>query len=248
MKFLLGWLLGCSFLPLAAQRDSLFERHQFDSLPYRLLRPLKVEPGKRYPLVIFLHGSGERGTDNELQLKYVAPLFLNDTARAQFPCFVLLPQCPATDRWVNVAWSSPQHTQRPQPTPSLAKVMELIGALKKELPINPKRVYLGGLSMGGFGTWELLARQPYVFAAAVPICGGADERTAPRIKHTPLWAFHGAMDNVVPPERSRNMIAALRKAKGKPRYTEYPLVGHDSWTNALAEPELLPWLFAQRLK
>lgn len=240
--------MACAFSSLAAQRDSLFERHLFDSLPYRLLRPYLEEPGQRYPLVVFLHGSGERGTDNEGQLSYVAPLFLNDTLRAKFPCFVLLPQCPLTDRWVKVEWNAPRHTLRSQPTPSLSKVMDLISIVKRELPIDARRVYVGGLSMGGFGTWELLARQPAVFAAAIPICGGADERTAPRIKHTPVWAFHGAMDNVVPPDRSRNMIWALRKARGKPRYTEYPLVGHDSWTNALAEPELLPWLFAQRLK
>ncbi|MCU0419799.1 MAG: dienelactone hydrolase family protein [Cyclobacteriaceae bacterium] len=248
MKYWLWLLASAPFFPVAAQRDSLFEHHQFDSLPYRLLRPLNEVAGKRYPLVVFLHGSGERGTDNELNLKYVASLFLNDTVRRKFPCFVLLPQCPATDRWVNVAWSSPTHTLRPAPTASLAKVMELIAEVKKQRPINPKRVYVGGLSMGGFGTWELLARQPTVFAAAIPICGGADERTASRIRHVPLWAFHGAMDSVVPPERSRNMITALRKVRGKPRYTEYPLVGHDSWVNALAEPELLPWLFAQRLK
>jgi predicted peptidase len=103
-----------------------------------------------------------------------------------------------------------------------------------------------GLSMGGYGTWDTLARYPGMFAAGVPMCGGADEKTALALAHTPLWVFHGAKDGVVKPSRSRNMVAALRKAGGSPKYTEYPEAGHDCWVPASKEPDLLPWLFAQK--
>jgi predicted peptidase len=238
------------FIPLLsmAQSDSLFEKHVFDSLPYRLLRPHNPEPGKKYPLVIFLHGSGERGTDNELNLKYVTPLFLDSIHRIKYPSYILIPQCPISDRWVNTQWNSSEHVMAKSPTASLARVMSLVDYSVREWAVDAQRIYVGGLSMGGFGTWELLARQPNKFAAAIPICGGGDVSTAKRIRKVPVWVFHGALDAVVPPERSRKMVMALKKAKGKPRYTEYPLAQHDSWTPALAEPELLKWLFSQRLK
>jgi len=100
--------------------------------------------------------------------------------------------------------------------------------------------------MGGYGTWDILTRHPDMFAAGVPICGGADENTAPRIAKLPIWVFHGEVDSVVPTIRSKNMIAALERAGGKPRYTEYPKCDHNSWTLAIQEPDLLPWLFAQK--
>ena len=117
----------------------------------------------------------------------------------------------------------------------------------KELPVDPKRVYITGLSMGGYGTWDLVARRPDLFAAAAPVCGGADEAHGRRGSRTsPIWAFHGAKDTAVKPARSRNMIAALEKAGGKPKYTEYPDVGHNSWDPAYKDPELFKWLFAQK--
>ena len=115
-----------------------------------------------------------------------------------------------------------------------------------ELPVDPQRVYLTGMSMGGYGTWDLVARRPDLFAAAVVVCGGADESTAVKIKHIPVWVFHGAKDTAVKPARSRRMVAALEKAGGKPRYTEYAEVGHHSWENAYGDAELFQWLFAQR--
>ena len=116
----------------------------------------------------------------------------------------------------------------------------------KDLPIDAKRVYVTGLSMGGYGTWDLLARKPELFAAGVPVCGGADEATAEAVKGVPVWAFHGAKDGVVKPARSKNMVAALEKAGAKPKFTEYPTVGHDAWNPAYKDPAMFAWLFAQK--
>src|SRR5207244_7702516 len=121
-------------------------------------------------------------------------------------------------------------------------------ALQKEFSIDPKRLYITGLSMGGYGTWDLISRHPELFAAAAPICGGGDEDQAEKIAKLPIWIFHGAKDQAVPVERSRNMVTALKKAGGEPKYTEYPDVGHDSWVRAYKDPELFAWLFAQKKK
>jgi predicted peptidase len=213
-------------------------------LPYRLLRPAKVEDGQRYPLVIFLHGAGERGTDNEKQLVHGVPQFVAN--REKYPCFLIAPQCPGPQKWVEVDWGAATHTQPKEPGDAGRQVLELIEKSLKELPVDPKRVYLTGLSMGGYGTWDLAARKPDWFAAVAPVCGGADEATAPKIKNLPTWVFHGAKDTAVKPERSRNMVAALKKAGGSPKYTEYPTVGHNSWDNAYSDPAFYEWLLAQK--
>ena len=215
-------------------------------LPYRLLKPLAVENGKRYPLVIFLHGAGERGADNEKQLVHGVPQFAAEENRKKYPCFLIAPQCPEGKRWVEVDWGSDSHTMPKEPGEAGRLTLELIDKLVKELPIDRDRVYITGLSMGGYGTWDLLARRPELFAAAAPVCGGADESTAEKIKHIPVWVFHGAKDTAVKPARSRNMFAALEKAGANPKYTEYPDVGHNSWDNAYRDPKLFEWMFAQR--
>lgn len=224
------------------------EKHVFEQdghkLPYRLLKPAMVDEGKKYPLVIFLHGAGERGTDNEKQLIHGVPQFVAN--REKYPCFLVAPQCPDGKKWVEVDWSADSHTQPKEPGEVGKLTLALIDKSIKELPVDPKRVYLTGLSMGGYGTWDILARRPDLFAAAAPVCGGADEATAAKIKDIPIWVFHGAKDTAVKPARSRNMVAALEKAGGKPKYTEYPDVGHNSWDLAYRDPEFFKWLFAQR--
>jgi predicted peptidase len=234
-----------------AKDDLPLEKHIYrdadgKELPYRLLKPLHAVEGKKYPLVIFLHGAGERGSDNEKQLIHGVPQFATKEAREKYPCFLIAPQCPAGQRWVEVDWSADSHTQPKEPGEAGRLTLELIDHAMKEMPIDPKRVYLTGLSMGGYGTWDLLARRPDLFAAAAPVCGGADEATAGKIKDVPVWAFHGAKDTAVKPARSRNMIAALEKAGGKPKYTEYPDVGHNSWDNAYKDPKFYEWLFGQK--
>lgn len=213
-------------------------------LPYRLMKPGTVEAGQTYPLVIFLHGAGERGTDNEKQLVHGVTDFAR--ARAKYPCYFLAPQCPEGQRWVEVDWSMPAHTMPKEPAAALRHVQELIDAVRKEYPVDAERIYATGLSMGGYGAWDLVCRRPELFAAAVVVCGGADEGQAARVKDVPVWLFHGAKDGAVLPARSRNMVQALKKAGGQPRYTEYPNVGHDSWVRAYRDPEMLAWLFAQR--
>jgi len=205
------------------------------SLNYRLLRPASLAEGKTYPLVIFLHGAGERGDDNKAQLRHGVRNFASKDFQAKHPCFLIAPQCPRNQFWGFRKGGDPSEL-----------VLSLIEELCRELPIDRSRIYLTGLSMGGFGTWDLLTRKPELFAAGLPICGGGDPKKADRLANVPIWAFHGADDKVVPPARSREMIEAIKKAGGKPRYEEYKGVGHDSWTQTYANPAVLDWLFAQK--
>src|SRR5262249_38529581 len=158
------------------------------------------------------------------------------------PCPRVAPQCPA-DGW----WSGSERNRKGRTHP-LTLVLELIESMRTEFSIDDSRIYLTGLSMGGYGTWEAVALKPDLFAAAVPVCGGGDVKAAPKIAKIPIWAFHGGKDGIVKPERSREMIEALKKAGGEPKYTEYPDAGHDSWTTAYADPKLHEWLFAQKKK
>lgn len=226
-----------------AQDFPEFDKLQYkilnDTLLYRLLKPAGLTENERYPLVIFLHGSGESGDDNTITLKHIAPLFLNEANRAQFPCFVLVPQCPANESWTYPDWYR-------EPKEPMSSVVALLDSLKSLPFIDSTRIYITGLSMGGYGTWYLLTKYPDKFAAAIPICGGGDAQQVEKFKHVPIWNFHGAKDDAVPVDGSRSMIQALKNVGAKPKYTEYKKVGHDSWVKAYAEPDLLPWLFGQK--
>jgi predicted peptidase len=243
-------LLSLFSLGVFAQKEyPAFERHLFiqgsDTLPYRLLKPQHYKKNKKYPLVIFYHGAGERGTDNNITLTHAAGLFLDSLNRLNYPCFVLVPQCPKGKRWVEVDWGADQHTQPAEISKPLKISLDVCDKLQKEFSIDVKRQYVTGLSMGGYAVWDVITRFPDRFAAAIPICGGGDEKTAEKIKNMTLWVFHGAKDKVVKPERSRNMIQAIENLGGKPKYTEYPEVQHNSWKNAYLEPDFLKWLFEQ---
>jgi predicted peptidase len=232
-----------------AQQNSLFDKllyaNKGDTLPYRLLKPVNPESKELFPLVIFLHGKGERGTDNEVQIKHISEFFLDTRYRGKYPCFVIAPQCSKKDTWADYSGNKDDISENPtKPTRLLLKLIEEVS---KEFPIDPSRIYITGLSMGGYGTWDLISRFPNKFAAAVPICGGGSPKIAPEIKHIPIWAFHGAQDRIVSPEESRRMIKALRDAGGTPGYTEYPDVEHNSWVHAYKEPHLIHWLFKQKL-
>lgn len=214
---------------------------------YRLLRPASVEPDSRYPLVLFLHGAGERGSDNAAQLKYLPTWLAEPAWRQQFPCFVIAPQCRSEHRWSAFNWSDKKSSPlAAEPTADLAAAIATLEEVCGSEPVDLDRVYLTGLSMGGYGSWELAARMPERFAAVVPICGGGDEAQAAKLVKLPIWCFHGGADRVVPVERSRSMIAAIEAAGGTSKYTEFPGVGHDSWTPAYRDSGLLEWLFAQR--
>jgi len=240
---LLAFLLG------AQDPEKEMEAREFQGagggkLLYRLCRPRGVEAGKKQPLLVFLHGAGERGDDNRKQLKNCVRNLLPVLEKNS--CILVAPQCPNGRRWVEVNWNAPAHDTPEKPSEPMGLLIELLAALRKELPVDEKRIYATGLSMGGYGTWDLILRQPELFAAAVPLCGGGDEKRAAAIARIPQWIFHGDKDTAVPTARSRNMVEALKKAGGEPKYTEYPGVGHNCWDKAYAEPELFPWLFAQK--
>lgn len=244
---------------LSAQDNSPYEKKEFikgtDTLRYRILYPLNYDAGKKYPLIMFLHGSGERGNNNEAQLVHGGKLFADSANRQKFPAFVIVPQCPSSDFWARLKREPGKDdslgkfrfdSNQPIGT-SLSLVSQLLDSLVASGTVSKKQVYLGGLSMGGMGTFELLWRKPNFFAAAFPICGGGDpEKVAIYGKKFPIWIFHGDADPVVPVSNSRLMKNTLLAAGAKVKYTEYPGVGHNSWDNVFVEPELLPWLFKQK--
>jgi predicted peptidase len=223
-----------------------------DTLPYRLLLPEGFDASKKYPLVLFLHGAGERGRDNEAQLTHGGRLFLNDTVRKSFPAIVVFPQCAPESYWSNVQRTTDSTGKRTftfqeggAPTRPMAMLENLLEEVQRQYRIKGDQVYVMGLSMGGMGTFELARRHPDLFAAAVPICGGAHPGTAGALKSARWWVFHGAKDDVVPPQLSEEMVSALKAQGAAVKFTVYPEAGHNSWDNAFAEPGLLPWLFAQ---
>jgi predicted peptidase len=220
-------------------------------MPYRLRVPSDFNSGAKYPLVLFFHGSGERGNDNEKQLVYGVSRFANSDSQAKYPCFVLAPQCPTHLDNQPIMWTGSREQMHllkldPDMAAPLRTALELLSMIQEKYQVDEDRIYVTGLSMGGFATWESLIRYPQRFAAAIPVCGGGDSSYADRIKHIPVWAFPGAKDTSVPVECSRLMIKMVEKAGGHPRYTEYPEVGHNSWDKAYAEPELLSWFFSQK--
>ena len=166
--------------------------------------------------------------------------------RSQYPCFVIAPQCPAEEKWVDADWDADSHIMKDKPAVPLDVSIELVHQMLKEHPIDRARIYVVGYSMGGFGAWDCIERWPDIFAAAVPVCGGGDETKAGRIARMPIWAFHGALDPTVKVSRSRNMILAVVMAGGLPRYSEYPAINHFSWGLAFSDSELFKWLFSQK--
>jgi predicted peptidase len=213
-----------------------------ESLLYRLFIPPHYDPKKKYPLVLYLHGGGGRGNDNRKQIDggngYLIDLFTGDDAQTRYPSFVVAPQSPMQEGWIE--------DDSITPTRQLRLVKEMIGELLRTYKIDEARVYVAGQSMGGFGTLAIISEYPQMFAAGVPLCGGGDQAKVSRLTNTPIWAFHGAKDESVPVERSRAIVAAIRNAGGQARYTEYADADHLVWSKVVQETELLPWLFAQR--
>jgi len=260
MKQTILFLLMLIALPLSAQDMSVFEKRVYtvnsQSLPYRIMFPKDYNPNKKYPLVIFLHGAGERGTDNEKHLKNGGQ-WLVDNLQSDYPAIVIAPQCPEIGYWVNakrevLPKGSPMKFKFTFYKDSAANTsMKLLMALTKEWinsgKINKKQVYVGGLSMGGMGTYELLIRMPKTFAAAFIMCGAVDlDWFTAHDKKTPLWLFHGAIDQVVPVNYARDAFKLLNDGKREIKYTEYPGVYHNSWDNTFKEPGVFSWLFSHK--
>jgi predicted peptidase len=205
-------------------------------LPLRLFIPLNYDPAQTYPLILLLHGSGESGTDNEKPASHSSATIIVEHAKLdQYACFVLVPQTTSQWQWANFGSD--------EPGIALRMTLEVIGGLLDEFSIDPNALIVTGLSMGGFGTWDIIAKRPGLFAAAIPVCGGGDPTKADRMVGLPLWAFHSADDPVVPVEQTRRMIRAIQDAGGDPLYTEYPNGGHNAWDRAYGTPELWDWLF-----
>lgn len=222
-----------------------------DTLQYRMLMPKNFEAAKQYPVLLFLHGAGERGNDNQAQLTHGSNLFTTKKNRRNFPAIIIFPQCPKDSYWANVAIdrsSYPLKIDFPidsTPTKPMELVMKLLDELVLKSYVNKNKMYVGGMSMGGIGTYEILYRKPKMFAAAFAICGAGNPDTAKAYATTtPIWAFHGAKDNVIDPQASLTMVSSILKEGGKPNFTLYAKDGHNSWDAAFSEPKLLSWLFS----
>lgn len=227
----------------------VYRSTEVGELPYRIHVPESAEASdraQRFPLVLLFHGAGERGEDNRRQLMHGAGAILEFTRAAGDPAVIVVPQCPQEEQWVDTPWSDDSHSMPAEPSGPMRLAIGLLKECLASLPVDRDRVYVTGLSMGGFGAWDIVQRHPEIFAAALPVCGGGDATLAASIRRIPVWAFHGDRDAIVKPARSRDMIAALRGEGGSPRYTEYEGVGHDSWNRTYADPEVLAWLFAQK--
>ncbi|NLY00710.1 MAG: prolyl oligopeptidase family serine peptidase [Rhodopirellula sp.] len=196
------------------------------TLDYLLYLPKGYDQQDCWPLVLFLHGAGERGDDLELVKKHGPPMLAE--RGKDFPFILVSPQCPK-GRW----WQA-------------GELSALLDEITEKYRVDNDRVYVTGLSMGGFGTWLLAASAPDRFAALAPICGGGEVYWAKDLAHVPVWAFHGGKDSVVPPERSEKMVAAVHKHGGTAKLTVYPDAAHDSWTETYATPEFYDWLLEQR--
>jgi len=214
------------------------------TLPYRLFVPQPTRPP--LGLLLFLHGAGERGSDNQAQLKNDALAWVQPALQDQHPTVVVFPQCPADAMWVDTPWDEGRYSIEQTPiSKPMSAVLNLLASVQDEFAIDEHRLLVTGLSMGGYGAWDIVARNPTKFAGALVLCGGGDPSQAPALRDLPLWVFHGEDDAAVPVRGSRLMIQALRAVGAKPRYSELPDVGHNVWIHAYRDPEVLSWLLSQ---
>jgi predicted peptidase len=224
------------------------------TLRYRLFVPRDYDASRRYPLVTFLLGNGDRGEDNRRQVREGATVWAHPENQERHPAFVLAPQCPSND-----GWGRPEGLAGYPASSPLGALLELLDDLERRFSIDLDRRYITGMSGGGWGTLRALAAQPRRFAAAILVCpagepgkhaGMPDDQQGVRLveglEHLPLWFFHGTEDDVVPIALTRARVEALRRAGGDSRLTEYPGVKHDAWVRAYAEPEIVEWLFGHR--
>ena len=242
-----------SFICLGQAFCNDFKHKEFESsegkvLRYRVLTPEGFKESEKYPLVLFLHGAGERGSDNESQLMHGGQMFLNPVNREKHPAFVLFPQCPVEDYWAFLGRpaSFTKLEAEEEVTPILQAVKELMDSYLECPYIDKSRVYIMGLSMGGMGTFDLVTRYPETFAAAIPICGAADTGKLGTIEGVSFRIYHGDADTVVPVECSRLAYRALRDAGADVEYYEFPGCGHGSWNPAFSMPDFMEWLFKQK--
>lgn len=251
-------LVGFIYCNIAlSQNIELFKYEQFitenDTLNYRILYPKNFDSSKQYPVLLFLHGAGERGNNNESQLVHGSKLFLDNYESEAFPAIVVAPQCPLDDYWSNVnrdysktGLEKFKFKRKGKPTKALKMVIAFMDNYTKNPYVKKDQIYVGGLSMGGMGTFDILKWRADMFAAAFPICGGGNPKSVKKYaKKLSFWIFHGGKDDVVLPYFSLSMLTALQKQKADVRFTYFELDNHNSWDSTFAEPELFPWLFSK---
>lgn len=240
------WLEQNSYFPLSEIFAWKQYRNADTTLPYRIYIPFNYSPDKSYPLLVNLHGAGLRGSDNEKQLKFIDTL-LKMPELPLDDAIIIFPQCPETDRWVDTDWSAGSYsTDAVAESDELKAVVELIGQLQGEYSIDENRIYACGFSMGGYGTWDLLARHSDLFCAGVAMCGAGDPSKADILKDIPIWAVHGAKDPTVPVSGSQDMVEAIKASGGeKINYTELADNEHDVWSYTYSSYEIFSWLFSQ---
>ncbi|MGL5785805.1 MAG: prolyl oligopeptidase family serine peptidase [Bacteroidales bacterium] len=221
-----------------------------DTLFYRELTPLSAIKKKSYPLVIFLHGAGERGSDNLKQMTHGANMFLNPVNREIYPAYVIMPQCPESGYWAYKqrpsSFNPPEMPVGEDITPIFLSLRGLLDEYLNKPEVDRKRVYIIGLSMGAMGTYDFVSRYPELFAAAVPVCGTVNPKRLKSARNVNFRIFHGDADNVVPVEGSREAYKALKKYGAKVEYIEYPGCNHGSWNPAFNEKDFMEWLFKQK--
>jgi len=258
-KLILSLSIFLCTIQLSAQDFKAFDKGSFsigkDSIPYRILYPEHFDPKQSYPVLFFLHGSGERGSDNEKQLIHGGKLFLGAEIRSKFPAIIIFPQCPDHTIWANVKLTVDSAGKRSfhfqtdgEPTPIMKLLLGMIDNFLDKPYINHKQVYVGGLSMGGMGTYEILRRRPQTFAAAFSICGADTLANVNKYKQVPLWIFHGGKDDTVNPAYSIAISNQLKIIGKEVKFSYYPDDSHNSWDSAFAEPQFLPWLFSHQLE
>ena len=239
-------------MTLLAQESYLYGAfsHNGKTLPYRYLEPQNIKSNKKYPVVLFLHGAGERGTDNEAQLLHCSGQFLNPQFQENYPAYIFFPQAPK-----GAFWSIPDRLSElsqdmfaavSEPSWQLQTVKAMLDSILQLPNVDPRRNYIMGISMGAMATYELCWRYPYLFAAAVPICGGADIYRLPNAAKISWRIYHGDADKVVPVTFSRTAYKALKQAGAKVIYREFPGCTHNSWNPAFNDLDLFPWLFNQK--
>lgn len=218
------------------------------TLKYRLAPPPAMDAQKRYPLVLCMHGAGGRGSDNMANGTAAFTVLVGEGVYEKFPCYVLAPQCPNGKRWVEVDWGPGLFDfSKAQSSSEMDMALELVDKLIAEKNIDPARVYVTGQSMGGAATWYSLYRRPDLFAAAIPICGVTDPSQAGRIKHIPVWTFHGTKDTVINPVGTQKMVQAMQDTGATVKYNQIE-GGHIIWGSAYAMEGVWPWLFSQQRK
>lgn len=255
MKALITFLFSLYFIPIMWAQEG-FVGSTFKSsagtLPYQYLAPKDVVSDSLYPVVLFLHGSGERGSDNLKQLTHGGSFFLEEKNRTNYPCHVYFPQCPDTIKWVNYPYETPKYREEDSTSIMMRQLIDFFDWITVQKGVDTKRIYIMGLSMGGYATWELAAHRSSHIAAIVPICGGADTSYAKVLSTIPTRIYHGELDEVISVKRAHEIQEALILHQNELKMLVphelilLPEVHHDSWNNAFQDEQLLSWLFDQR--